>query len=339
MKQQRQEHGSGHERATTGDPRAPRLIAALDRLLALFLTGPGGGAIRSDLLEELESTQRERGRLRGAGWYLWHATSVLAWYFADRLRGRRWSGLEDLHRVSQTAIQNARPAPTRTGFDLRDVTRSFRRAPAHAWTVVATLGLAMAATLSVYTVVDRVLLTELPWADPDRLVRIDRVHQGEVHDGGISYPDFRDWQEEITAFTSLAGWQRFEGVHVSDGVAESWNGIAGTPGLLSLAGVSPQIGTLGETQAWQPGEQVLYLSHELWTSRFGRDPEIVGRTITVSEASWEIRGVMPPGYGFPEAGIDVWVPLRKSRHLENRKLGILRVFGRLRPDHSLEMAR
>ncbi len=312
----------------------------MDGLLGRSLAGRVGDVIRADLREEMERRSARSGRGAARRWYVWQAGSVLFWSLLDRLRGRGWRtggrGMQTAGRGG--ADPGSRPDGSR--FDLRDPVRVFRRSPGYAFAVVGTLGLAMAATLSVATVVDRVLLTELPWFEPDRMVRIDGLRaDGEAADGAVSHPDFLDWQRELDSFEGLAAWMRFEGIYLHDGIAEEWRGVSGTAELLPLVGVRPSLGAFAGEETWEIGENVLFLSHELWTSRFGRDPGVVGTTITLSEASWEVRGVMPPDFAFPESDIDVWVPLRQAAFMENRRAGFLRVLGRLTPGTSIEVAR
>lgn len=311
----------------------------IDRVLATVLGGARGDAIRGDLREEFELLAAAKGLRSARRWYRRQAASVALWALFDRARGRDWRVRD------RTASRGARRDRGRRGrggarADLNDARRVFRRAPGYAVAVVATLGLALGATLSVLTVVKRVLLTDLPYPEADRLIRIDAVaDDGAPGQGGVSFPDFLDWRDRVGAFDDLAAWQRFEAIYLADGVAEEWRGLSSTAGLLPVVGVRPLLGTLGGSEGWDIDENVLFLSHALWTSRFGRDPDIVGRVIQLSETTWEIRGVMPQGFSFPDGGIDLWVPTRQSEFLQNRNAGFMNVVGRLRPGIEVEAAR
>ncbi len=98
------------------------------------------------------------------------------------------------------------------------------------------------------------------------------------------------------------------------------------------------LGALYNANEGEPGEQTIFLSEELWERRFGTDPQIVGRTIEFYEQTWQVRGVMPRGFGYPTAETDYWIPLRQSPFLTNRGAGFLHAIGRLGPGVSLAAA-
>lgn len=293
----------------------------LDRTLA---DDARGRAIRRELAEEHAARAARDGEGPADGWLLRQAASVAFWSLRDRLTGRPWG---------------PPGTPLGPGRATRDALRSLRRAPGYSAAVVVTLGAAMAATVSVFTVVRGVLLRPLPYPDPETLVRIDALHQGVSGEGGVDYPTVQDWRETLEGVGGIAVWTGAEGIYTAEGVSEVWTGTSMSPGLLETVGVRPALGSW-----YGPGEGGLnapsiHLSHDLWERRFGADPGIVGRTIRMSDASWVVQGVMPRGFVWPDADTQYWIPLRDSRFLQSRGSGFLHVVARLEPGVGLDAAR
>ncbi len=283
-----------------------------------------GRAIRT----ELEQEHRERTAAEGAGpadrWLLRQALSVAGWSLRDRLSGRPWG---------------APGSPLGPAQAVRDSLRSLSRAPGYSMAIVLTLGAAMVATVSVFTVVHGVLLRPLPYPDPGGLVRIDALRDGTPGDGGIDYPAVRDWRENIDGLEGIAVWTGAEGIYAAGGVSEVWRGTSMSPELFETVGVRPALGSW-----YGPGEgglnaMTIHLSHDLWERRFGADPDIVGTTISLSDASWVVQGVMPRGFTWPDRETQYWVPLRDSPFMHDRGSGFLHVGARLAPGTTLETAR
>ncbi len=322
------------------------LAGWVDRLLERFLDSPCGRAIRADLHEEMGTRAERDGAAPARRWFLWQAVTVLAWALLDRVRGRGWRNTPTWSPRYSMGGLGPFPRDGVVGLDLsrrfHDSLRVFRRSPAYAAAIVGTLGIALGLTLSVLAAVNGVLLTELPYVESEGLVRIDRVGDDGLPDGGgVSFPDLTDWSTSLRTATGVEGWHRLELTSIEGGVADVWTGTATTPGMLELLGVRPFVGTLYDLEAGEglPGETSVYLAHALWRRRFGGDPSIVGHTITLSERSWTVRGVMPPGFAFPDASSDFWAPLPRTSLLPNRAAGFLTVLARLSPGQSLDAAR
>ncbi|HSR43257.1 MAG TPA: ABC transporter permease, partial [Longimicrobiales bacterium] len=304
----------------------------VDGLLRAFLPeGPASDAVRGDLREEY-GRRRASGALRARIWYGRQATSVVLWSLFDRLRGRPWP---------REAVRPVGTGPVRPDFRaaLADGVRVLRRSPGYAFAVVATLGLAMATTVTVFTVVRGVLLRDLPYPEPDRLVRLDRIDDGVALNGGVSYPDVEDWRARVGSLSGIAVHTGFEGTYVTDGVAEIWEGRAASRNLLDVLGVAPDPGAGFDEVTGAVDARSILISHALWERRFGADPEIVGRSILLDGTSWQVVGVLPRGFAFPSPDVDMIVPLRESAYLENRGAGFLRTVARLAPGRNLEAAR
>jgi len=301
-----------------------------DRILGWMI--PGGAsaeAIRGDLWQEFEERRKE-GSVRAHIWYLSQGLSVVVWAFIDRVRGRSWS--------RGVPARHTPPSSPDLRGGVSDGLRVLRRSPGYSAAVIATLGLALALSVTVFSAVNGVLLRELPYPAPDEIVRIDRITGEGVRTGAVSYPDLEDWQRELEGFQALFGRTGFEGVWVADGVAEIWTGVSVTPGFLEVFGVRPVIGAgLGPSNG-TPGSRSLMISHGLWDRRFGGDPNLAGSRITMNGETWEIVGVMPADFEYPTPSTDVWAAMPDSPFLENRGAGFLEVIGRLRSEVSFEVA-
>ena len=182
--------------------------------------------------------------------------------------------------------------------DLRYGVRTLRRAPGFTVAAVITLALAIGANTAVFSVVNGVLLRPLPFAHPDQLVML--AEQNEA--GAIrppSYPTFLDWQAEGADFSCLAfirggGWR----LTTADGV-ENVLASAVTPGFFDLLGERPLLGRLFTPDEERSGAHVVVLSYALWMSRFGGDPGILGRSLSLTPGVFTVVGVLPHDVSYP----------------------------------------
>jgi putative ABC transport system permease protein len=227
---------------------------------------------------------------------------------------------------------------------LQDVRFAVRLMVTDRWFTAATVGtlaLGIGATTTIFTVVNGWHLTELPVDDPTSIVHLGTVDaQGRPR--GVSYLDFRDWQNTAR---SLSGVAAYIGSNMSLVVAEhAAEHVAGT--YISATGFSvlrerPILGRDFRPEDDQPGaEAVVMLAHHVWTERFAADRSVIGRTIRVDGAQATIIGVMRAGFRFPVL-TDIWLPLANmpgvfSQARDRRTIG---VFGRLADDVTLPQAR
>jgi putative ABC transport system permease protein len=201
-----------------------------------------------------------------------------------------------------------------TGFrqDLRFASRAFLRQPLFTLTAVLILGLALAATVVIYTVVDNVILRPLPYASPERLVRIEE----STPQGGpfaVAPANFVDWQELSRSFAVMAAVRGQSMTLAAAREPVVIQGLRVSPTYFETLGVSPRVGRgfVAEDAAALEGP-VVVLSHELWQSRFGGDAELLGRTIPLSDVPHTVIGIMPPrfaAYGvFVDGAAQYWTP-------------------------------
>ncbi|HEX2191252.1 MAG TPA: ABC transporter permease, partial [Longimicrobiaceae bacterium] len=200
--------------------------------------------------------------------------------------------------------------------------------------VVLTLALGIGASSAMFTVVDAVLLRPFGFAEPERLAVLAEVTpEGEPHNP-VSSANFFDWREQGRSFQGLAAWTDRQLILTGGGEAEEIPTRLTTGNYFATLGARPFLGR-AYTEADEPDYAVV-LSHRLWQRRFGGDPAVVGRTVTLNDEPYTVLGVMSPD--FPSIGEkpEMWVPTQLDPEWRGR---YLQVVGRLRPGATLEGAR
>jgi putative ABC transport system permease protein len=227
------------------------------------------------------------------------------------------------------------------GRDVRLGLRSLARSPAFSLVAVLCLALGIGANAALFSVLNAVLLRPLPYAEPDRLVRVYEK-LGERGQGSVSVPNFRDWAEQNTGFEQLAAYQVGSRNLQSTGDPERVLAVEATPSLFSLLGARPLLGRTFAAGTDEPGKaKVAVVSEELWRTRLGGEPSLIGRALRLDGIPHTVIGVMPASFDFPAGGdsTDVWVLFETTPEQENaRGSHYLAVVGRLKPGTSLEAA-
>jgi putative ABC transport system permease protein len=183
--------------------------------------------------------------------------------------------------------------------DLRYATRSLLKRPGFTFVVVLTLGLGIGANAAIFSAVNSLLLRDPPFREPDRLVRITSV-RGEEAGGGLSVPELDDLLT-LPAIDSAAMYTD-QGMYNASGFGtpEELQATITTHNLFRVLGVEPLLGSTFPSTFDRTRNFGLVISHGLWVRKFGRDPNIVGRTMTLDGApGYTIYGVMPPSFNFP----------------------------------------
>ena len=197
--------------------------------------------------------------------------------------------------------------------DMRFALRSFRMRPTLTAVAILTLALGVGATTAIFSVVNGVLLSPLPFAEPHELVVLwaNNPERG-VELERIAGGDFRDWREMNRTFSSMAavGGGSYD-LTGDEGPPERVEGSVVTPGYFETLGIEPFMGRTFCPEDGEAGVRVAILSHALWQSRYGADPDIVGRIVTVNRESHEIIGVMPPA-DFPLMNMRILLPPGKD---------------------------
>jgi putative ABC transport system permease protein len=217
---------------------------------------------------------------------------------------------------------------------VQDVTFAIRQMiknPAFTVVAVVTLALGIGATTAIFSAVKAVVLQPLPFPHPDRIMAIyEDTRNGR---GNVSAGNYVDGIEPVQKFEAVTAVQ-YSSFNLSDaGQPERVVGARATWGFFQVFSMAPAKGRVFTRDEDQPGhEQVVVLSHRLWTRRFGSDTSIVGREIKVNGRPYEVIGVMPAAFDFTAQTEELWVPIaftpeRKTLHDEH----YLQVYGRLKP--------
>ena len=188
--------------------------------------------------------------------------------------------------------------------DLRVALRALRQRPAFAATALLTLALGIGANTAVFSVVHGIVLAPLPYAAPDRLVGLWPGHF-------FSNAEMLFLQERSRSLERVElfspGWSM---TLTGEGEPAQLVGARTSSGLFDALGVRPILGRTFNTGDSRPqSNNVVMLSHELWRTRFGGDPGIVGRRVTLDGGPSIVVGVMPAGFRFHRNNVEVWVPL------------------------------
>lgn len=224
--------------------------------------------------------------------------------------------------------------------DLRFAGRLLYRSPGFSLLVVLTLALGIGANLAIFSVVDAVVLTPLPYAAPDRLVSLWEVNTSEDLDHErLSPVNFLDYRQLEGTFEDAAAWWHPE-VNLTDDAGEPIRvtTVETSANLFSVLGVQPRLGSGFEaTGALHDENLAAVISERLWKQRYGGDPKILGKSLHLNGELYTIVGVMPAGFHFP-GETDVWQRLSWDISHHSRFAHFMESVGRLRPGIPLEQA-
>jgi putative ABC transport system permease protein len=206
--------------------------------------------------------------------------------------------------------------------------------------IVLVLALGIGANTAIFSVVNAALLRPLPYADPDKLVRLSE-DSPNVPQMSISYPNFLDWREQNKVFSGIAAMQ-FRSLNLTGtGEPERLAARAVSAELFDVLGVKPALGRSFATAEDQPGANpVCMISNGLWQRRFASDPALLNKQINLSGATYTVIGVLPASYAFGTP-TDVFVPigLRADEMKERSSHPGIYAVARLKPGVTVGTAR
>ena len=196
--------------------------------------------------------------------------------------------------------------------DIRFSLRTLRRTPGFAVVVILTLALGIGANTAIFSIVDAVLLRPLPFAQPDRLVRIvaDMPGTGQ-HDIGMSQPELSDLADRSGIFENVSAVWPVDGNITGVGHPERAELLAVSPNYFTLLGARAQIGRIFGPQDQARGfADAALISDGFWRRALGADPAVLGRRIRLDNDAYTIVGVMPPNFHHPgqtlATDVDMW---------------------------------
>lgn len=229
---------------------------------------------------------------------------------------------------------------------LRSAARPWLRSPGFTLVAVLGLGLGIGANVALFSVINSVFLRPLPYAGPDRLVRLSSTsEEQQLTRVGFSYPRYLEVQERQQVFTDLAFSAGNAFTLTGHGDPAQLVGLHASATLLPALGLEPLIGRNFSDREDRPGgERVALIGLSLWQQRFGRDPSVLGRVLTLDGLPHTIIGVLPAAAtAFPLNDFEVWVPRpAEVPYLVPAQLNnggyFFQVFARLRPGISLPQA-
>jgi predicted permease len=324
--------GARGKRAGEGGVRWPRgAVLRVCRLLLRYASGSVPVVRRREWLEEWEGelwTLGERGATRGA----------LLRFGLDSIGEARWERREEEGAMGGIA------------GDVRYAWRRLSRRPGYALVIVLVLGLGIGANTALFGALRAALLDAPPYPEAERIVTVDLLlaQRSELAPDTMpwSWPKFVHVREAMRSVESLAGWTAQTNTVTGDGFAVRVGVEYVTPGYFELLGVRARAGRLFGSAEEEPGPAaVAALSHAFWQSRYGSDPSVLGRMLTLNGVQLEIIGIVPEGFAGVSGGADLWVPvagitaIQGPRRLQLAWAHWLRVLGRLADGVTLEQAR
>jgi predicted permease len=225
--------------------------------------------------------------------------------------------------------------------DVRYAARVLKKSPGFTLAAVLTLALSIGANTAIFSVVHAVLLQPLPFRNPDRLAMVwEEVSFLGFPQNTPAPANFVDWKKRNHVFEDMAALQGNLLNLTGDGPAEEVEVKEATSNFFPMLGVEPLVGRTFLPEEDQAGaRKVVLLSQGLWTRRYNASAEIVGRRVQLNGESYQVVGVLPQGFDFPDR-VDVWTPLRLSAEQWRERSGhYLEVVARLRDGVTLDRAR
>jgi putative ABC transport system permease protein len=267
--------------------------------------------------------------------------------------------LRDLARVAADIARADRPRPAaptpppseKAGLisdlirDTRYAVRLLTRAPGFAVVAIVTLALGIGANTAIFSVLNAVLLRPLPYADPARLVLIGEL--GSNGAGNVGYTTFLDWRDRSHGFEDMALVRSWTGTLVANGEPERVPAMRVSSNFFRLLGMRPALGRDFRPEEDTPAAwRVIMLSDRMWRRRFGADPHVAGRVVTMNDRQYTIAGVMPASFEplisehfYQRAEMWSLVGYDTTLRFACRSCQHLKAIGRLKAGVSMETAR
>jgi putative ABC transport system permease protein len=225
--------------------------------------------------------------------------------------------------------------------DLRYAIRMLLKKPGFTTVVLITLALGIGANTAIFSVVNGVLIQPLPFKEPDRLVAVREANPKFSNEPiGASFPNFTDWKEQNQVFEHIAAYSGQVLTLIGEDEPLRVSAQTVSSAFFPMLGAEPILGRTFLPEEEKTGQtKAVVLSHGFWQRRFGGDPAVLDRTLTLDGSPFTVVGVMPAGFRFLRDA-DLWTPLNVPAALQQiRGARFLQVVARLKPGMSLEQAR
>ena len=269
--------------------------------------------IRADVDDELRFHIEERT-----------AALIVAGHTPDGARAqalREFGDVDDARRYINALDRGTESAARRKDYlgelrqDLTYALRKLRSSPAFTFTAILTLALGIGANTAIFSVVDGVLFKALPFPHPEQLIRVYSASKtANAYYASVSPIDLEDWRAQRTKLTDIGGYWFADGGSGIDltgaGDPQRLSAVFVEPGFFTTLGVGAAEGRLPRNDEMVRGgpDKVVVLSHGFWQRQFGSSRAVIGSTITLNGAPYQVLGVMPPDFVFPSAHADVFIP-------------------------------
>jgi putative ABC transport system permease protein len=226
------------------------------------------------------------------------------------------------------------------GNDIRYTIRSLSKRPGFTVIAVVTLALGIGANSVIFSAINALLMKPLTFPELDRVVALWDKNPGRgVERNEVSMANYLDWKAQNQSFEQLGLYRWWSANLTGVGSPERIQSFLVTASFLEVTGVKPIMGRTFTEEENQPGKDgVVLLTHGLWQRRFGGDPNIINKTITLNGITRTVIGVMPPRFNYPK-GAELYGPLAITPELaRNRTFHSYLVIGRLKPGVTMAAA-
>jgi putative ABC transport system permease protein len=223
--------------------------------------------------------------------------------------------------------------------DLQYACRTLAKSPGFTIVSLLTLAIGIGANTAIFSFVDSALLKPLPYADADRIVRVLEKPPGFPRNG-IATLNFLDWKNQNTVFEYMAAQTGGPSTLTGFGEPVQLRGARVSASYFNIFGIKAVLGRTFAADEDQRGkEREAVLSHALWTSQFGADPKLIGRTIDLDGQPYTVVGVLPEGGAYDRNFNQIWTPLAFEPENMTRNFHWFGSFAKLKPGITIEKAR
>ncbi len=218
--------------------------------------------------------------------------------------------------------------------DLRYGARMLRKTPAFTLAALLTLGLCIGANTAIFSLVNAILLRQLPFDAPEQLVWVTSKRP-DRDDAPFTLPEYMDYRDQNQSFEHLAAYVNMGLNLTGAGEPERLQGLRASANFFAALRAKARIGRTLQPEDDHPANpRVVVLGYSLWERRFGADPNVLGRALVLSGTSYEVVGVLAPEFIFPERAAELAIPLVPDAHPwrhARSSTHFLRLLGRLKP--------